>query len=112
MMLELLALTVLVGLAWLGIDSLRAREAAVDAARRACSGDGVQFLDDTVMLEAIRFARDAGGRLMLRRVYCFEFSDTGNNRLMGSVTLAGSSVDTLHLAPHRANDPVPRNLDL
>jgi len=44
--------------------------------------------------------RDGGGAV-LRRVYQFEFSDTGNNRLAGAVTLAGSRVDTLYLEPHR-----------
>ena len=108
---EFVALILLAGLAWLWIDSLRAREAAVDGARRACGSDGVQLLDETVMLVSMRVARDGGGRMMLRRVYRFEFSDTGNNRLAGAVTLAGSSVDTLYLEPHRVNDFAPPNLN-
>jgi hypothetical protein len=101
MTLELLGVVLLAGLAWLAMDNLRAREAAIDAARRACAGDGVQLLDDTVMLVSLRIARDGGSRAILRRVYQFEFSDTGNNRLAGAVTLAGSRVDTLYLEPHR-----------
>jgi len=98
---ELLGVGLLIGLAWLAMDNLRAREAAIDAARRACAGDGVQLLDDTVMLVSLRIARRDGGGAVLRRVYQFEFSDTGNNRLAGAVTLAGSRVDTLYLEPHR-----------
>ena len=101
MTLELLGVVLLAGLAWLAMDNLRAREAAIDAARRACAGDGVQLLDDTVMLVSLRIARDGGSRAVLRRVYQFEFSDTGNNRLAGAVTLVGSRVDTLYLEAHR-----------
>ena len=107
MMSELLAVCLLAGLVWVWADSLRAREAAVAAARRACAGDGVQLLDDTVMLASLRIARDGGGAVVLWRVYRFEFSDTGNNRLAGAVTLAGSRVDTLYLEPHRAIDVAP-----
>jgi hypothetical protein len=110
MMGELVAVALLAGLTWLWLDGLRAREVAVQAARRACAGDGVQLLDDTVMLASLRLAR-AGGRAVLRRVYHFEFSDTGDNRLSGAITLAGSSVDMLYLEPHRAGDIVPRHTD-
>jgi hypothetical protein len=66
-----------------------------------CAGEGVQLLDDTVMLVSLRVAREGSGRVALRRVYQFEFSDTGDNRLGGAVTLAGSRVATLYLEPHR-----------
>jgi hypothetical protein len=101
MTVELLGVALLVGFTWLAMDSLRAREAAIDAARRVCAADGVQLLDDTVMLVSLRIARHSGGRAVLRRVYRFEFSDTGDNRLAGAVTLAGSRVATLCLEPHR-----------
>ena len=107
MILEIAVATLLLALAWLAIDSLRAREAAVDAARHACAGDGVQFLDDTVMLDSIRFVRTADGWLTLRRIYRFEFSDTGDNRLAGAVTLTSSSVDALYLEPHRDTGIAP-----
>ena len=105
---ELLAVALLAGLTWLWLDSLRVREVAVQAVRRACAGDGVQLLDDTVMLAALGAAR-RDGRVVLRRVYHFEFSDTGDNRLDGAITLAGSSVELLYLEPHRANDGAPRH---
>ena len=91
----------LIVVAWFWFDSLRAREAAVDAARRACTADGVMLLDDTVALAALRLRRRPSGDLALMRIYRFEFSDTGNNRLDGSVSLLGRSVQTLYLAPHR-----------
>lgn len=82
-------------LAWFG---LKAREAAVEATRAACNAEGLQFLDDTVAIESVWPTRDDDGQLRLRRVYGFEFSDTGNNRRRGAVTMVGSRVLTLYLA--------------
>jgi len=79
-------------LAWLWHDSLQARDAGVREARTACSDEGLQLLDDTVAIRSLRFARDDGGRLRLQRVYGFEYSDTGDNRREGSVTLLGHDV--------------------
>src|SRR5512146_2039179 len=97
---EGVAALLLAGLGWLWFDSLRAREAAVRAARRACNADGVQLLDDTVALASLGLLRGGRGRLMLKRVYRFEFSDTGDNRLDGSITMLGAGVLTLYLTPH------------
>ena len=99
-MFEALAILLMAGVAWLWFDSLGARDTAVEAARRACVAEGVQLLDDTVMLSSLWPRRGEGGTLMLRRIYRFEFSDTGNNRLDGSVTLLGPMVQTLYLEPH------------
>lgn len=98
--LEALAVALVMGAGWFWFDSLRAREAAVETARRACAADGVLLLDDTVALTALRLRRGAGGTAALLRIYRFEFSDTGDNRLEGTVTLLGSAVQALYLEPH------------
>ena len=72
--------------------SLMAREAANAAMRATCKAEGLLFLDDTVGLTSMRLVRDTEGRLRLRRVYGFEYSDTGNNRRKGSVALLGDRV--------------------
>ncbi len=90
---------------WFWVDSMRAREAALEAGRRACAAEGVQFLDWTVAVVKIRIARSGDGRLRLRRIYEFEFSDTGNNRLQGSVTLLGTQLIALYLAPREGVVP-------
>lgn len=110
MLAEIFAVVLLAGLAWFWFDSLSARESAVRAARLACVADDVQLLDDTVALAALGVQRNDEGRPVLRRIYRFEFSDTGNNRLLGSVTLLGASVQALYLAPHSGT--VPRRLDV
>ena len=44
-----------------------------------------------------KIARDDIGRLRLQRVYGFEYSDTGDNRREGSVTLLGQDVVLVRL---------------
>lgn len=84
---------------WLWLDSLKAREIGVKAAQAACAGEGLLFLDDTVAIHSLKPVRDDDGRLRLRRVYTFEYSDTGDNRRSGMVTLLGQRVELLHVLP-------------
>jgi hypothetical protein len=86
---EILGILIVGGLAWLWYDSLKAREAAVRAAREICVAEGLMLLDDTVAISGLKPARDEDGRLKLQRAYDFEYSDTGNNRLKGSLVLRG-----------------------
>ena len=89
----------LAAVAWLWWDSLQSREAAVAAARAACLAEGLQFLDDTVGIAGIKPARNDDGRLRLQRRYEFEFSDTGANRIKGSIVMLGDRVLLLDLQP-------------
>jgi hypothetical protein len=98
-LLELLVLALLGAAVWLWLDSLKAREIGVAAAQAACADEGLQFLDDTVAIRSLRLVRDDDGRLRLRRVYGFEYSDTGDNRRPGTVTLLGQRVELLHVRP-------------
>jgi hypothetical protein len=84
---------------WVGI--MRAREKAVHHAKRICAAEAVQLLDFTVALEKISFGRDSHGRAALRRIYHFEFSDTGNNRREGRVVLLGNVLESSYMEPHR-----------
>ncbi len=93
---EILILLVLAGLVWLWLDSARAKEAGVAEVRRACKAEGLQLLDETIALASLRPVRVEGG-VGLRRVYEFEYSDTGDNRRQGSVHLLGSRVVLLSL---------------
>jgi hypothetical protein len=84
---------------WFWFDSMRARERAVVLGRQACEREGLQFLDETVLCTRTRPARDADGRVRLRRVYRFEFSDNGMNRRAGSLVLLGERLEGLELEP-------------
>ncbi len=82
---------------WFWRDSLGAQEQARAASTRACQQSGLQLLDDTVALERMWPRRDRDGRLRLERLYLFEFTDTGQNRRIGSVLLIGWHVEVLCL---------------
>ena len=84
---------------WFWLDTLKAREIGIAAAQQACADESLQFLDESVMGRSLRLARDDEGRLQWRRIYDFEYSDTGNNRRRGSVTMLGHQVELLHLLP-------------
>lgn len=94
---EILSLLALAALAWLWLDSLKAREVAVRAARAACAAEGLLLLDDTVAIANLKTARDDDGQFKLQRAYDFEYSDTGNNRLKGNVVLLGHRVMLLNV---------------
>ena len=96
---EIAFLVVLAVLVWFWVDTLRAREAGMAAARAACSAAGLQLLDDTVSTASLRIDRNEKGHAVLRRVYAFEFSDTGDNRRTGSVTLRGAQVVMVSIQP-------------
>lgn len=83
--------------AWFWLDSMKCHDIAVVAAKRAAQSAYVQLLDDTVALDKLRLARDDDGRAGLRRIYRFEFSDTGDNRRSGVVVLHNSLVETVNL---------------
>ena len=97
MSLELLALALLGLFAWFWMDTLRAREAALAAARRACEAEGLQLMDETVAVERLRPARNDEGRLALRRDYLFEYSRDGADRHRGALTLLGRELTLLDL---------------
>jgi len=101
---EALVLALLAALAWLWMDSLRARESAVRAGREACSRYGVQLLDETVSIARLRLARDVHTQLRLQRTYGFEFSETGDNRRHGAIVMLGGRLEELQLEPYRLGE--------
>lgn len=108
-LLFLLALIAVVGL-WLKLSS--ARERAVREARRQCQQYGLQLLDETVGLRALRLRRVNGLR-RIERCYGFEVSTEGHDRepcrlWMVGDTLSGLSLPSIERLPH---DKMPdRNL--
>jgi len=84
---------------WLWFDSMRAREGALAHCRTACREYKLQLLDQTVECISLRPARNGAGRLVLRRVYRFEFSDTGDNRREGSIVMLGAQKESIAMEP-------------
>jgi hypothetical protein len=98
---EAVAILLIIVGALLWIDSLRARERAVQAGRSACERYALQFLDETVSFARMRLARDEQGRLRIVRIYTFEFSETGNNRRNGAIVMLGQDPKDVQLEPYR-----------
>jgi hypothetical protein len=96
---EIAAVFLCVVAGWIVWDTMKARETANAAMRAACDAHGLFFLDDTVSLQSVRPTRDDDGRVRLRRIYHFQYSDTGHNRRNGSITLLGDRVIALDVAP-------------
>lgn len=95
---EIMFFAALCALAWFWVDAIRAREAGVNAVRSACEREGVQLLDDTVAMSRLRPERNDNGHLVLRRVYEFEYSGSGDDRRKGSVVLLGKQVVMIDVA--------------
>jgi Protein of unknown function (DUF3301) len=103
--LEIILVALFVALGWFWLDSLKAREAAVHAAREACESEGLLLLDDTVAIAGLKPVRDEEGRITLQRTYDFEYSDTGNDRHKGSVVLMGKRLILSNVAGHSMRAP-------
>jgi len=96
-----LVLLLLAALVWFWIDSMRALDTARNAVKIVCNKYDVQFLDDAVSGIALALVRDEPGRLALRRTYRFEFTETGNSRLEGRLTLLGTKVESVIMEPYQ-----------
>ncbi|MDD3608140.1 MAG: DUF3301 domain-containing protein [Halothiobacillaceae bacterium] len=86
----------------------QARERAVRLAEVSCERAGLQLLDQSVGLKRLRPVRQ-GGRLVLERVYGFEFSRNGADRWQGALILRGavlSSVELDLVQPLQPRSPV------
>ena len=81
-------------------QSLRVRERALDEGVDACKRHGLQFLDQSVACISIRPARAGDGRLVLRRIYRFEFSEDGVNRRAGHIVMLGDEPESLTMEPY------------
>lgn len=103
---EILGLLALVSGGWFLWDSLKAREAANTAMRAACEAEGLLFLDDTVALRSVWPVRNDDGHVRLRRIYDFEYSDTGDDRRKGSIAMVADTVSALNIGPRSVPDGV------
>lgn len=102
-LLVLLALIAVVGL-WLKLSA--ARERATTEARLQCERYGLQLLDETVGLRALRLRR-AAGRRRLERCYGFEVSVDGADREQGSLWMLGDTLSELRLPTVVLTPPEP-----
>ncbi len=97
----IILLLMLAAVVWYWMDSLRALEIARNEGRKLCNEANVQFLNDTVERIKLTFSRNSHGRRVFRRTYRFEFSETGDSRLEGSVILLGDQIEEVAMDPYQ-----------
>lgn len=76
------------------------RERALNLVKQHCAKVDVELLDGNVALRKLTLLPDARGRKRLARVYGFEFTVTGEQRHVGSITMFGPQVGRIELEPH------------
>ena len=95
----------LTALVFLGVVYwLRARDLkqlAFIEASKYCKNLDLALLDESVALKSLRPARNSKGRLLLSRVYQFDFTANGEDRYQGEIILVGKQVLQVKLPPHR-----------
>lgn len=83
---EMVLLLIMMAAAGIWLDTMRQRDHALYAARHLCERHGVQLLDHSVGLSALKLRRHEG-RLVLERHYAFEVSTSGSDRQPGTLWL-------------------------
>lgn len=91
---SLLPFLALMLIAWIWLDSARAREFANTLAERYCTNRGLQFLDQTVSLSRVGLRWTSNG-LRIRRMFRFDFSLEGVGRRTGYVLMLGSTLESI-----------------
>ena len=91
-MTSILIILFLAFIAWFWLNSIRAKEIALQASAEACKQIEVQFLDQTASLKKLRINRDRNGRMIFERIYSFDFSRDRETRMQGFVTIIGQRV--------------------
>jgi hypothetical protein len=71
------------------------------AAKRHCDKEGIQLLDQNVILKRIALCRSSNTLFALRRKYFFEFSSIGDYRYQGIIFMRGHYVESIELAPFK-----------
>ena len=91
-------------LGWFWLDSLRAREIAIEICRTACAERELQLLDQTVALRRLGLRWTNVG-VRIRRVYRFDFSEGGVGRRNGYLILVGLNLEDFSFGlPEQSTD--------
>lgn len=101
-MLTLGNLCLLLGAVGIGLSFWHARgirERALVLAEQECRRRNVTLLDGAVAFSRYRWLADAQGRKRLARLFAFEFTVTGEERLNASLALFGKVLAKVEFAP-------------
>ncbi|MCO6056049.1 DUF3301 domain-containing protein [Pseudomonas sp. MOB-449] len=76
------------------------RERALALAKQHCARLDVELLDGNVAFRRLAVVRDTRGNRRLARIYGFEFTVTGEQRLAGSIQMFGNHLGRIDLEAH------------
>jgi hypothetical protein len=99
-MFEFLLLTLLLAAAWFWLDSIAKREVAIKLGRELAGRWQLQLLDETIACTQIRLGRDSRGHAQLLRIYEFEVSASGAERMQCHLQLLGRQLQSWHIPPY------------
>jgi hypothetical protein len=77
------------------LSSIRVRELAIEAVKRASERDNYQLLDQTVHLRRVSLSRDEQGRWRVWRQYRFDYSYDGLERRQGHVIMLARKLQAI-----------------
>ena len=83
------------------------RERALALVKQYCTRFDVELLDGNVALQRLAIVRDARGHRRLARIYGFEFTVTGEQRLTGTIQMFGNHGGRIELDAHPSSRPSP-----
>lgn len=98
MEITLLILCLLAG--WFWLDTIGARETAIARGRDLAERCNLQLLDETVACDKLRLGRNSRGHVQLMRIYEFEVSADGSNRMPCQLVLLGRELQSWYIPPY------------
>ena len=99
-MFELILLIILLFIAWFWQDTISKREIAIMLGRELAKRYQLQLLDETVACQKVRLGRDNRGQAQIQRLYVFEVTANGAERLECNLQLLGKQLQTWHIPPY------------
>jgi hypothetical protein len=81
------------------------RERALALAKQHCAKLDVELLDGNVAFRRLALVRDARGQRRVARIYDFEFTVTGEQRLAGTIRMYGRHYGGIELQAHPFHAP-------
>ena len=91
-MLEIVLIALLSFVLYLWFTGVEAKEIATIHARLICDSHGYMVLDQTVAMARIQLKRNTNGHMQIKRDYTFEYTDDGDNRLTGAISVIAKKV--------------------
>ena len=103
---QLITLSSVIFVAWLIWQHNNISIIAIAAAKHRCRKEGVQLLDQTVILKKMslkkrRRVKSARAIIGIERTYHFEFCSVGDHRYQGTIKMRGKYLDHIELEPFK-----------